>query len=563
MSGVRVKQTTRRHNRGGDGAGNTTRRKSKPASAPELIPAHDISDHHLHNDSIGDAFHLCALYDSSSDFADKCAALSMLSADLAFRHLYILDDVTSKHIGVAFNSFRSANDLIMPVDSLIGPLTAPVKISLLIDRLRSIAAQVSDDGYGGIFVLFDMSWIPITPSGLANHRELEVALHQLAESPSIRVACFYNRALFPPNILLDVLRAHPAILVGDTLRANPYYLPPVVLLGGDAEQKLNWWMANLEADATPVSERSERARETLPGAKERIPAVATSAVQVGSGFIQRWSDAEPESLTTVRWKIRCLGDLRVYRHGGDLVEWNGYSGATHKTKTLFALLLERGTKGAGVEEVADLLWPEARDIDQSLNRLYHTVHCLRLALSPHLKSSRNSPFIISRNKHYYLVLPEATWIDVPVFEQYCRQGEKLMNAGNLDLSLTCHQAAEHLYTGSLYGDIPLEYVEDRERDWCWSRRYWIEAIYLKMLACMATIHRKRQDAGMSLLYCERVLKIDPCSERAHQEAMRTYHQIGRRDALERQYRLCRESLRRYEERQPSPETVVLARELIA
>jgi len=87
-----------------------------------------------------------------------------------------------------------------------------------------------------------------------------------------------------------------------------------------------------------------------------------------------------------RWKIHCLGELRVFRQDGTPVQWNRIQGATLKTKTLFAYLLHRGQKGAAVEEIADLLWPEASSTEPSLNRLYHTVHCLRMALSPELTS---------------------------------------------------------------------------------------------------------------------------------------------------------------------------------
>lgn len=74
-----------------------------------------------------------------------------------------------------------------------------------------------------------------------------------------------------------------------------------------------------------------------------------------------------------RWKIRCLGEVRIYRENGQLIDWNTKAGATRKLKTLFAFLLIRGEKGANTEELADLLWSEADSIEQSLNRLYHAI----------------------------------------------------------------------------------------------------------------------------------------------------------------------------------------------
>ncbi len=109
-------------------------------------------------------------------------------------------------------------------------------------------------------------------------------------------------------------------------------------------------------------------------------------------------------------------------------------GATHKTKTLFAYLLYRGKKGAAGEEIADLLWPEAGSMEQSLNRLYHAIHCRRMALSPALSSSRESPFVIKDDQRYFLAMPEDTWVDIPVFEELCyHPGVVSVTAGSATL----------------------------------------------------------------------------------------------------------------------------------
>ena len=50
-----------------------------------------------------------------------------------------------------------------------------------------------------------------------------------------------------------------------------------------------------------------------------------------------------------RWKIRCFGRLRIYRNDGSQVNWEIAGGATRKTKTLFAYLLQKGGHGAGTD----------------------------------------------------------------------------------------------------------------------------------------------------------------------------------------------------------------------
>jgi two-component SAPR family response regulator len=513
--------------------------------------------------------HLCVLYEGGDDLVRKCTTLVGDAVSAGLRWVDLANAGISPTGGARFAEDVRASGVVIDAGAFFDLNTPPVCISSVIEKLRGLGAQAVSDGYRGLLVLIDMSWMIESPSGLANHGELEAALHRLATSAPIRIASLYNRSIFPAKILLDALRTHAAVLDGGAACRNPHFLPPEIYLSGDAEQKLERWLFTLRnwnmdlASAESGTDKGEASIVPAIGATLGAPAAARAEYLPGNGDARKAvARSAPAVLALKRWNVRCLGDLRVYRHDDQPVAWNRCGGATYKTKTIFAYLLQKGAQGASVEEIADLLWPDAVDLTQSLNRLYHTIHCLRLALSPDLSSSRNSPYVVGRNRRYYLMLPEGTWIDVPVFEQFCRQGEKLLNTGDIDQSLVCHMAAERLYTGSLFSDIPVEYVENRETDWCWSQRFWLERIYLKMLTYTAIICRRRDDQKTALQYCERVLKIDPCAETAHQEAMRIYHDAGRRDAVERQFRLCRESLKRFEDRQPSASTITLARELM-
>lgn len=534
--------------------------------------------------SEADHQHLCLIYENGEELLQNCAALTRRRALGGMRWLGIFDSHAAASTLAALGAEAPGLGAIASAEELFAFRSAPISVATVVGKLRELCDAALTDGHRGLLALIDMSWMLEAPSGLANLGELEAGFHELAQAAPLRIVCMYSRELFPANVLLDAVRTHPAILETGEIQANPHFLPPSVFLSGDAAKKLDWWLKGVR-ESTPVSkERPPAAAAQLacaippdargenrepasrPGGKSghrarRRPPATMGPVRTNFEIAQFGDPVDAEQRRR-RWNIRCLGELRIYPGDGGAVAWNRCSGATYKTKTLFAFLLQKGAKGASVEETADLLWPGASDLNQSLNRLYHTVHCLRMALSPELSSSRESPYLVSRNRRYYLTLPEGTWIDVPVFEQFCRQGERLLKAGEIEQSLTCHLAAERLYSGPLFADIPLEYVEDPERDWCWSQRFWLEEIYLKMLACTGSIYRQKNDPRLALDYCERVLRVDPCAESAHREAMRAYHMIGRLDALERQYRLCRESLRRFEDRDPARETVMLARELM-
>jgi PAS domain S-box-containing protein len=54
--------------------------------------------------------------------------------------------------------------------------------------------------------------------------------HTLSES-NCSALCQYNRRLFPPELILDVIRTHPMVVYGSTVCRNLYYVPPDEFLG--------------------------------------------------------------------------------------------------------------------------------------------------------------------------------------------------------------------------------------------------------------------------------------------------------------------------------------------
>ncbi len=518
--------------------------------------------------------HPCLIFDDPRELTRR--ARHLLAELDPSSTLLVLVSNAAQMPGAVDVGFTSAPMRLVAAGSL-GMCDMPISLCDILDRLSRLVGGWAAEAEETV-VFLDMTWLLNTPSGIANQGEFEVALHQRLDTLAARVVCLYNGHYFPETMLLDALRTHPSICTDGGLRLNPHYLPPAALLRGDHKAQLQAWLQALgPAVGATVAD--------LPGAGERVleaPADAdesggAAGVAAGTGgeaeheIALRWPASRPawhwkpdaglprEPQSAVhRWKIRCLGGLRVYRGDGSPVCWEQVHGATIKNKTVFAVLLGRGEQGAAAEELADLLWPDAQSTEQGLNRLYHTIHCLRAALEPGAVST----LLGCRDHRYYLSLPEGTWTDVPLFEQFCRRGEEQLRAGALDSALAFHESAERLYGGSLFADIPLKYIDHTEHDWCWSRRYWLEQMFVKMLTCSASIHFRLGDYPRAVAQSEKALKLSPCLETAHCEIMRAFHKLGRRDAFERQFRLCRDALRRFEDRAPSSETRVLYNNLV-
>jgi two-component SAPR family response regulator len=406
---------------------------------------------------------------------------------------------------------------------------------------REVASRIMDWVGGGhveAFLAVDMSWGLHTNSALANFEKWMIVAEDLAKHTGLTITSLYNRRLLIDEQLLVALRGHPAVLTSTGLAANPHALPAMVLTRGTLREQVDYWLGTIspELDRTPV----------------QLPVHAAEGADP-MWLLRRASDelvAAPIDRRE-RWKIRCFGRLRIYRNDGSQVKWDVPGGATRKTKTLFAYLLQKGGDGATADDLSDLLWPESDSAEMARNRLYHTIRCLRQVLSS--PSAHRGPRKVLRDgSRYVLVPPQGSWIDISTFEQLCRQSQIHISSGATDEALMCLQAADRLYSGDLFDDIPAEYADDTERDWCWSKRYWLRDMFFKVQRDAARIYREHADYSAALAHCNKALALDPLCEIAHEEAMRVFSAQGRRDAIDRQYKLYLDSLGHFDERPKSP-----------
>lgn len=420
----------------------------------------------------------------------------------------------------------------------LGFLQVPISFREISRRLRAWLGPKTGDS--NAVVAIDMSWGLQTNSAAANFESWMAVAEELA-ALGISVVSLYNRRLLIDEQMLAAIRGHPGILTASRIVPNPHWLPAELLNHGTLRQQIDHLL-----------------QTTVPDL-DHIPASAAHAAEgTDPMWLLRRSAEEPTvplADSRERWKIRCFGRLRVYRNDGGQVNWEVSGGATRKTKTLFAYLLQKGGQGASTDELADLLWPNSDSSESGRNRLYHTVKCLRVALQ---QAPDDSPrdYLLRDGSRYVLVPPERSWLDISTFEQLCRQSQNHIKSNASDEALMCLQAADRLYTGDLFQDIPAQYTDDSERDWCWSRRYWLRDMFFKVQRDAARIYRERRDFSAALVHCQKALALDPLCEIAHEEAMQVFSAQGRQDAIDRQYKLYLKSLSHFDDR---PQSAALRR----
>jgi two-component SAPR family response regulator len=109
-------------------------------------------------------------------------------------------------------------------------------------------------------------------------------------------------------------------------------------------------------------------------------------------------------------------------------------------------------------------------------------------------------------------------------------------------ALAVYNTAERLYSGDLFADIPVKYLEDNQEDWCMNRRVWFRDMALKLQSHMAGLLRGQGRLREALEHCQKALALDPSNDDANMEAMRVFHAQGRFDAVGRQYKQYRKAM---------------------
>ena len=254
----------------------------------------------------------------------------------------------------------------------------------------------------------------------------------------------------------------------------------------------------------------------------------------------REESAAPSSL-----EVHLLGPFRV-RVDGRLVEERHWS--RRKPRLLVKLLALQAHHQLHREQVMEALWPDL-DAGAAVNNLHKSIHAVRRALEPALRSGSGSQFIRTHGQQIHLRAPGRLWIDVEVFEAGAAEALKSSDA-------TACERALALYAGDLL-------IEDPYEDWAAARREHLRALRQGLLAKLSGLYEALGEHREAIERLKELVALAPSDEGAHRQLMRLYALTGNRPLALQQYRLCREDLRRELDAQPEPATRKLHEQIVA
>ena len=95
-------------------------------------------------------------------------------------------------------------------------------LHLIEDVLKSNATA----GYSLTRLLAHMEWALLDKPGVDDLVEYETRLNYVLPKYRCPVICTYDLSKFGASVVMDVLRTHPLVIIGNVLQENPFFVPP-------------------------------------------------------------------------------------------------------------------------------------------------------------------------------------------------------------------------------------------------------------------------------------------------------------------------------------------------
>lgn len=184
---------------------------------------------------VGD--HVCAFYRGSAERDEILRSYLGAGLDAGDKCVCVLDDADPGELRAALVEAMG------PADVVPGQLDVHVSHdTYLLGGRFSTAAMLSfwddavgaamDSGFSFSRAVGEMTWALRQMPGVDELVGYEAELNDfLPRFPQV-ILCLYDLERFDGDVLIDILKTHPRVLVGGMVLDNPYYLEPAEFLSG-------------------------------------------------------------------------------------------------------------------------------------------------------------------------------------------------------------------------------------------------------------------------------------------------------------------------------------------
>jgi hypothetical protein len=101
---------------------------------------------------------------------------------------------------------------------------------VILAHVRELSNQSAKQGFALTRFVAGMEWAIKYRVEIDQLLEYEARLNKVLEEIRDPVVCVYDLAQFSAGVVLDILRTHPVVIIGEVAAKNPFFIPPEVFL---------------------------------------------------------------------------------------------------------------------------------------------------------------------------------------------------------------------------------------------------------------------------------------------------------------------------------------------
>jgi hypothetical protein len=101
---------------------------------------------------------------------------------------------------------------------------------VILAHVRELSNQSAKQGFALTRFVAGMEWAIKYRVDIDQLLEYEARLNEVLEEIRDPVVCVYDLAQFSAGVVVDILRTHPVVIIGEVAAENPFFVPPKVFL---------------------------------------------------------------------------------------------------------------------------------------------------------------------------------------------------------------------------------------------------------------------------------------------------------------------------------------------
>ena len=187
---------------------------------------------------LGPSEHLCSIYESAEEHLAVAIPFIQLGLARGEKCIYIADDEelvreAMRAYGIEVEPALATGKLVLGTKDDAYLKHGAFDPEWTFRFWREATAKAMREGFSAMRMTGETEWVVRGAPGLERWIEYESRFTHTLADHNCRVLCQYNRQLFAPELLLDVIRTHPTVIYRGSVCRNLYYVPADELLGPD------------------------------------------------------------------------------------------------------------------------------------------------------------------------------------------------------------------------------------------------------------------------------------------------------------------------------------------